>query len=88
MALRNQKPLSLADRNRPPGKQSRPQVQVKLALSRRQVTYEEAETFARNNGFDYYEVSALTGEKVSDVFSKMTQTILNKILNRELNTDG
>jgi GTPase SAR1 family protein len=52
------------------------------------VTYEEAENFAKSNNFNYYEVSALTGEKVADAFQHMSEVVLQKIAKKELNTDG
>ena len=82
MALLNKKPFALEDRDSLDGEQSWHQITVEITISRRKVTYEEAETFARNNGFDYYEVSALSGERVSEVFEKLTRSILNKVLNK------
>jgi len=58
--------------------------------SERDVTYEEASQFARENGLIFVETSAKTGENVEDSFLKTAKLIFQSIQegNVDLNIDG
>jgi len=49
----------------------------KRDLSQREVTYEEAEAFAKENGLIFLESSAKTGENVEEAFLKTSSLIYN-----------
>lgn len=46
---------------------------------------EEGEQFSRKHNLFFFEVSAKTGEKVNEAFLKLTEIVLNKIENGEVN---
>ncbi|CAD8099376.1 unnamed protein product [Paramecium sonneborni] len=50
----------------------------------RQVSFEEGQEFARNNGIDFVEVSAKTANNVEEVFLKTAQQILEKINSNQI----
>ncbi|CAD8084354.1 unnamed protein product [Paramecium primaurelia] len=50
----------------------------------RQVSFEEGQEFAKNNGIDFVEVSAKTANNVEEVFLKTAQQILEKINNNQI----
>ncbi|KAK4530984.1 hypothetical protein CCYA_CCYA06G1841 [Cyanidiococcus yangmingshanensis] len=51
---------------------------------RRQVSYEEGETFARDHGLLFIETSAKTGTNVSDAFAIAAEAVLERISRGEL----
>ncbi|EGR31194.1 hypothetical protein IMG5_116200 [Ichthyophthirius multifiliis] len=57
-------------------------------IGKRQVTYEEAQQFAKENNFIYIETSALTGENVENAFKQIAEEILNKIQNKEIDPNN
>ncbi|CAD8116954.1 unnamed protein product [Paramecium sonneborni] len=59
-------------------------IQMKSAIIiiiyiRRQVSRDEAQAFAKREGFTYFETSAKTGENVNNVFEQMAKIILKRI---------
>ena len=44
----------------------------------REVSIEEAQIYAKENGLRYYEASALTSEKINDCFEDLLQEIYNE----------
>ena len=52
--------------------------------SKRQVSKEEASTFAKENGLVYIETSAKTAQNVDDAFIKTAQVIYDKVVSGEL----
>lgn len=56
-------------------------------VTRRQVSHEEAQTYAKKLGLVYIEVSAKTGQNVSLSFEMITEKILEKIENKEINPE-
>lgn len=58
-----------------------------LFLPRRQVSFEEAQTYAKKLGLVYIEVSAKTGQNISLAFEMITEKILEKIDNKEINPE-
>lgn len=59
----------------------------RLVFNRRQVSQEEAQTYAKKLGLVYIEVSAKTAQNVSLAFEMITDKILEKIENREINPE-
>jgi len=55
--------------------------------SERQVSQEEAQTYAKKLGLVYIEVSAKTSHNVSLAFEMITEKILEKIENKEINPE-
>ena len=51
---------------------------------RREVDYEEAQNFAKENGLEYIETSAKTGENIDESFLKVSKIIHSKILKNEI----
>lgn len=51
------------------------------------MSFEEAQTYAKKLGLVYIEVSAKTGQNVSLAFEMITEKILEKIDNREINPE-
>ena len=47
-----------------------------LAATSRQVKTEEAEAFAKSKNMQFFETSAMTGEKIIEAFTAMTKTLL------------
>ncbi|CAD8110936.1 unnamed protein product [Paramecium primaurelia] len=47
--------------------------------SERQISYNEAQQFAKECGIDFFETSAKTSNNVEEIFTKMAQIILEKI---------
>jgi Ras-related protein Rab-2A len=54
-------------------------IRVRLASSRRKVTYEEGAKFAKDNNLTFLEVSAKTAYQVEDSFKKNAELLLEKI---------
>ena len=54
-----------------------------ILLSRRQVSYEEGENFAKENGLMFLEVSAKTAHNVEEAFTSSARQILNSVSNTE-----
>ena len=55
---------------------------------KRQVTYEEANKFAKDHDIHYFEVSAKDNRQIKDMFERITETITNKyITNRDISID-
>jgi GTPase SAR1 family protein len=52
---------------------------------RREVEYEDGEIYAKKHNLCFFEVSAKTGENIQTAFLKLTEIILNKIENSEIN---
>jgi Ras-related protein Rab-2A len=50
-----------------------------VKLARREVTYEEGQKFAKENGLIFMETSAKTAYNVEAVFHKTAETILGSI---------
>ena len=50
----------------------------------RDVTYQEAETFASDNDIRFLEGSAKTGKNIQEAFDEMVQSILDKIADGSL----
>ena len=59
----------------------------KLYFKRRQVSHEEGQTYAKKLGLIYIEVSAKTSQNVSLAFEMITEKILEKIENKEINPE-
>jgi Ras-related protein Rab-2A len=57
-------------------------------LFRREISFEEGEAFAKKNGFEFFETSAQSGDKVEDVFRMLATRIVKKIETREINPDN
>jgi GTPase SAR1 family protein len=57
---------------------------VKLILPRRKVTYEEGLRFAKDQGIAFLETSAKTGNNVSEIFTVITECILSKIEDQQV----
>ena len=51
------------------------------------MSQEEAQTYAKKLGLVYIEVSAKTAQNVSIAFEMITEKILNKIENKEINPE-
>lgn len=60
----------------------------KSGLIRRVITYEKAVAFAKEKGFEYYEVSAKDYINIDEVFIDMTKIILSKIEIDDFPIDG
>lgn len=52
-----------------------------------QVTHWEANTFAQENGLQFIETSALTGENIDDAFTSCVRVLLSKVKSGELGAD-
>ena len=52
----------------------------KIEMPSRVISEIEARSWAEDNGFDYFEVSASTGSRVTDLFEKVTSRILQEKL--------
>lgn len=50
----------------------------KIEMPNRVISEVEARSWAEDNGFDYYEVSASTGSRIMDLFEKLTSRILRE----------
>ena len=55
---------------------------------RREVAYEEGDAYAKKNNLCFFEVSAKTGDNIQTAFTKLTEIILNKIENSEINPNN
>lgn len=51
---------------------------------RREVSYDEGENLAKANGMEFLEASAKTGLNVEKIFHKLTDLLLDKIDNEEI----
>ena len=51
---------------------------------RREVTYDEGEELAKANGLEFLESSAKTGLNVEKIFQKLTEKLLQKIENGDI----
>lgn len=51
------------------------------------MTHWEANTFAQENGLQFIETSALTGENIDDAFTSCVRTLLSKVKSGELGAD-
>jgi Ras-related protein Rab-2A len=51
---------------------------------KRQVSREEAETFAHENNFQYFETSAKSGDNIEELFLSIANQVLNKIEKGEI----
>lgn len=63
---------------------------VNTSKSRRQVTYEEANLFAKENKLIFFETSALSNLRVNECFEDLIQEIYNerrKVNNKYKNND-
>jgi hypothetical protein len=50
----------------------------------RAVSFEEGQTYAKENNLEFMEVSAKTGANVEEVFLRTAQQIYDKVLNKEI----
>eukprot|EP01103_Thecamoeba_quadrilineata_P015932 TRINITY_DN517_c0_g1_i2.p1 TRINITY_DN517_c0_g1~~TRINITY_DN517_c0_g1_i2.p1 ORF type:complete len:207 (-),score=17.22 TRINITY_DN517_c0_g1_i2:76-696(-) len=60
----------------------------KKDIAQREVTYEEAEAFATDNGLIFLECSAKTGENVEEAFLKTGSLIYNVLDGSDFGADG
>ncbi|CAD8206185.1 unnamed protein product [Paramecium octaurelia] len=59
----------------------------KSDLSKKHVTIQEVEEFAKQEKLDFYETSAKTGKNVDIVFESLASKILRKIETKQINVD-
>lgn len=55
---------------------------------RREVAFEDGDSYARKHNLCFFEVSAKNGENIQSSFQKLTEIILNKIENSEINPNN
>lgn len=59
-----------------------------LLIFRREISYEEGETFAKKNNLFFFEISAKSSHNLQAAFLKLSEIILNKIENHEINPNN
>lgn len=53
----------------------------------REVTFQEADDYARNNGLPYMECSAKSGESVCEVFETLGKLIKERVIDQKIKPD-
>ena len=63
-------------------------MKLKSNLNRRVVSFEKANDFAKQKGFEYFEVSAKNYINVDEIFIKISEILIQKIESGEIPTEG